>query len=332
MNYNEILSQLKKGDFKPIYLLHGDEPYYIDLVSDYIEEHCLSEDEKAFNQTIVYGKDANALSIVETAKQFPVMADRQVIIVKEAQSLKDIEQLEAYLENPVSSSIIVLCHKYKTADKRKKWVKNIDKKGLILESKKLYDNKLPDWINAYCNQKNIKIQAKANALLIEFLGNDLSKIANEIDKLLINLGQSNEITPDHIEKYIGISKEYNVFELLKALGQKNIEKVFTIADYFDKNEKSNPLVVTISNLFSFFSKTLKYHSLTNKSAASAAKELGINPYFIDDYSKAAKSFPIMSCIHAIGYLHEYDLKSKGLNNTSASQGELLKELLLMVLK
>jgi DNA polymerase-3 subunit delta len=331
MTSREIIQGLTKKNYKPIYFLMGDEPYFIDEVSDFISDRVLAEHERDFNQTILYGKETDPIRIMNEAKRYPMMAERQVVIVKEAQNISDIEKLTPYIENPQPSTLLVICYKYKTLDKRKSFAKLIDKQAVLFESKKLYDNQLPDWISAYLKVRDYSIQIKALHMLVEFLGNDLSKIANELGKLMIIIPKGNEITADDIERNIGISKEYNIFELQKALGQKDVLKANQIIHYFASNEKENPLVMAITNLYSYFSKILVTHYAEDKSQAGLAAFLKVNPYFVKDYQQASRHFPVNKLKLIFTYLRETDLKSKGVDNVSASNAELLKELVFKIL-
>lgn len=325
-----IISAIKKGDIKPIYFLMGEESYYIDLITKFIEKNVLSEEEKGFNQTIYYGRDVRIEDVVNASKRFPMMAERQVIIVKEAQDLsRTIENLVSYAENPQPTSVLVFCYKYKKLDKRKKIYKAIQKNGVIFESKKIYDNQLPDWIRRVLAQKGHTISPKASQMLVEFLGNDLSKINNELEKIQLIVKPENQISAQIIEKNIGISKDYNNFELINALAHKNIKKAFSIIQYFSQNSKNHPTVVTVSILFGFFSKVMKYQTLSNKS--QAPKALGVHPYFIKDYEIAARNYPMRKISGIIASIREVDLKSKGVG-ANLSHGDILKELLIEVLK
>jgi len=337
MTAPELLKDLKNRKFKPLYLLHGDEPYFIDLVSDYIEGGLLSEAEKGFNQTVLYGKDTDIMTVLNAAKRYPMMSDYQVVLIKEAQDLKwgreeddkkSLNPVLSYLENPLPSTILVFCHKYGKFDKRKKSYKAIEKQGVIFESAAMYDSKLPGWIEDYVKEKQYRINTQASNMLAEYLGNDLSKIANELDKLMLNVERGQEITLKHIQDNIGISKEYNVFELQTALAKKDAYKVNQIINYFEANPKSNPIVLVLGNLNNYFTKVLAFHYLKDKS--TAAKELGINPYFVKDYEQAARSFNYTKTMDIISALREYDLKSKGLDS-NASHGELMKELMFRIL-
>ena len=327
----KIINDIKAGNIKPIYFLMGEEPYYIDKLTEYIEENVLTDNEKGFNQMIIYGRDTTIDEIVSNAKRFPMMAERQVVIVKEAQELsRTIDQLEAYAENPQPTTVLVFAYKYKTLDKRKKLIKTLDKNGLVFESKKLYENQVGDWIRRVLKGKGYEIEPKAMMMLVEFLGNDLSRIANELNKLEIILPKGSKISPAHIEENIGFSKDFNVFEFRKAIGEKNQFKAYQIADYFAKNPKDNPLVLTTGLVFSFFSALLQYHGLKDKSQSNVARELKISPYFVNDYISAAKNYPMKKVSSIIAALRELDVKSKGVGANSLSDGDLLKEILVKI--
>ncbi|MDQ3191796.1 MAG: DNA polymerase III subunit delta [Bacteroidota bacterium] len=329
--FNAILAELKKKVYRPVYFLMGEEPYFIDVISDYATENILTEDEKEFNLSVLYGRDINVASIINEAKRYPMMSPYQVVIVKEAQNIKNIEELEPYLKNPLSTTILIICHKYKSLDKRKSFGKSLGQLAAVLDTKKLRDYQVPDWINNYLSDKGSSITPKAGLLMTEFLGTDLSKIANELDKLLLNIPEKTEINPSHVEKYIGISKDYNNFELQKALGIKDVFKSNQIINYFANNPKNNPLVLTISALFSYFSNILSYHYSKDKSERAVAAALKINPFFVKEYIYAAKNYDIRKTVEIIGHLRMYDLKSKGVDNTSSNDGELLKELIYKII-
>lgn len=327
----KIVNDIKSGHIKPIYFLMGEEPYYIDKLSDFIEENVLTEDEKGFNQTVIYGRDVTIEDIIGTAKRYPMMAERQVVIVKEAQDLsKTIDKLESYAENPMPSTVLVICYKYKTLDKRKKVTKELAKSGLIYESKKLYENQVGEWIKRVLQGKNYGIEPKASAMLVEFLGTDLSKINNELEKLQIILPKGSTISPKHIEDNIGFSKDYNNFELINALGSKNQLKAYQIANYFADNEKANPMVVTTSTVFGFFVKLLKYHGLKDRNPKNVATVLGVNPYFLKDYDIALKQYPMKKVSQIVGTLRDIDVKSKGVGANAMPTGDLLKEMLVKI--
>jgi len=327
----KIVNDIKAGNIKPIYFLMGEEPYYIDKLSDYIEENVLSEDERGFNQTVMYGRDVTVDDIVSTAKRYPMMAERQVVIVKEAQDLtKTIDRLESYAENPMLSTVLVLCYKYKTLDKRKKVTKNIAKSGVIFESKKLYENQVGDWIKRVLSGKKYTIEPKASAMLVEFLGTDLSKINNELEKLQIILPKGSMITAKDIEENIGFSKDFNVFELRKAIGERNQLKAYTIAENFANNPKENPMVVTTSLVFGFFVQLLKYHGLKDKNPTNVSKVLGVNPFFLKEYDVDIRNYPMRKVSQIVAALRDIDVKSKGVGANAMSQHDLLKEMLIKI--
>lgn len=329
----QLVTSIQQGDIKPIYFLMGEEPYYIDKISEYIEHNILDDTEKGFNQMVLYGYDADIETIVSNAKRFPMMAERQVIIVKEAQELsRTIEKLTDYATNPQPSTVLVVNYKYKTIDKRKALYKAVSKTGLVFESKPLYENKIPDWIRRVLQTNNYTIVPKASQMLVEFLGTDLSKISNELNKLKIILPTGTQITPEHIEQNIGVSKDYNNFELRKAIGERNELKAFRIVNYFANNPKDNPFVVTVSLLFAFFSQLLQLHGLQDKTPRSVALALRINPYFVNDYIVAAHNYPMKKVSEVISVLREFDVKGKGVGANNIPQGDLLKELLVKIFR
>jgi DNA polymerase III subunit delta len=327
----KIVNDIKAGNIKPIYFLMGEEPYYIDKLTEYIEENILSEDEKGFNQMVLYGKDVSIEDVISNAKRYPMMADRQVVIVKEAQELsRTIDKLETYAENPQLTTVLVFAYKYKTLDKRKKVTKVLDKAGVVFESKKLYENQVADWIKRILAGKKYGIEPKAAAMLVEFLGTDLSKINNELEKLTIILPEGSTITPKDIEENIGISKDYNVFEFRKAIGERDQLKAYRIADYFAQNPKDNPLVMTTGLVFGFFSQLLQYHGLKDKSQANVGKALRINPYFVKDYDIAARNYPMKKVSAIVAALRDVDVKSKGVGANNIPTADLLKEMLVKI--
>jgi len=332
VTYEEIISDLKKRIFKPVYFLAGEEPYYIDQITEYIEEKVLPEAEKAFNQIILYGDDTNIPSIIDTARRFPMMASHQVIIIKEAQSLKKIEDLVIYLEKPLHSTILVFSYKYKTLDKRTKLFKTLETQGVYFESARIRDYLIPGWIERYLMTKGIKTDPSASAMLTEYLGTDLHKIVNELDKLIITLPEGKPvITTALIEKNIGISKDYNNFELQKAIGEKNILKANMIINYFANNPKENPITLTIASLFGYFSKLLTYHYITDKSKNNVAAVLKVNPYFVKDYENSATKYNVAKTVQIISLLRTYDMRSKGFGDPGTEPGDLMKELVYKIL-
>lgn len=324
----KIVSDIKSGSIRPIYFLMGEEPYYIDKVSEYIEDHLLSEDEKGFNQTVLYGRDVSIDDIVSTSKRYPMMAERQVVIVKEAQELsRTIEKLESYADNPTPTTVLVMCYKYKTLDKRKKVTKSLEKNGLVFESKKLYENQVGQWISRILQGKGYAIDHKASAMMVDFLGTDLSRISKELEKLRIILPKGSTIMPAHIEENIGFSKEYNVFELRKAIAERNQYKAYKIAQHFAQNQKENPLVVTTGMVFSFFSNLLQYHGLKDKK--SAASVMRVSPYQLKDYETAFRNYPMRKVSSIVGALRNIDVKSKGVG-ANLLPDDLLKEMLIHI--
>ncbi|WP_067148171.1 DNA polymerase III subunit delta [Pseudotamlana agarivorans] len=328
----QLVTDIKNGNLKPIYFLMGEEPYYIDKISDFIENSVLSEEERGFNQMVLYGRDVTVEDVVGHAKRFPMMAEYQVVIVKEAQDLsRTIEKFASYAANPQPTTILVIDYKYKKLDKRKALYKAINKVGVVFESKKLYENQVSDWIRRVLASKKYTITPKAAQMLVEFLGTDLSKINNELEKLQIILPKETQITPEHIEENIGISKDYNNFELRKAIGERNTQKTYKIIKYFGDNPKDNPMVVTVSLLFNFFSQLLHLHGLNDKSSRHVAQALKVNPYFVNEYLTAAKNYPMRKVSSVVATLREFDVKSKGVGSNAVSQGDLLKELMVRIL-
>ena len=328
----QIVSDIKSGNIKPIYFLMGEESYYIDKIAEYIEKNVLTEEERGFNQMVMYGKEVTIDEIVSNAKRYPMMAEKQVIIVKEAQHLsRTIENLLSYADSPQPSTVLVFCYKYGKLDKRKKIYKSIQKNGVLFESKKLYDNQVSDWIRKVLQGKGYSISPKAAILLVEYLGTDLSKINNELEKLQLVIPKDVEISPAAIEEHIGISKDFNNFELKKAIGERDILKATRIIHYFAQNPKDNPFVVTVTLLHNFFSQLLQYHGMSDHSSKNVASTLGINPYFVKEYQTAARNYPMKKVSQIISYLREMDLKGKGVGGASLPQADLLKELLVKII-
>lgn len=329
MTFEQIITGIKSRDFKPIYLLMGDEPYYIDELTSLFIDTVLPEEERDFNQTILYGMETDVKSVITLARSFPMMSDYQLVVVKEAQNLSKIEELEVYAKNPLRTTILILNYKNGSLDKRKKLYAEIEKHGVVFESKKIPEYKIPGFISSYVQTKGLGIDQKSAQMLSDYLGNDLSKLTNEIAKLLIAIPPDQKrITAELIEENIGISKDFNNFELLKAIVEKDIFKINQIADYFAKNPKNNPLVMTMSVLFNFFSNLMVCYWAKNKTEQGIAAELGFrNPYQAKDYVQALKNYNAFKSMEIISLLRTYDGKSKGVGNISAPDGELLKELL-----
>lgn len=331
-SHEQIIRDIHAGKFHPVYLLMGEEPYYIDLISDYIQNKVLDDSQKEFDQTIFYGKDTDTTTIINAAKRFPMMSPFQVIIVKEAQMIKDLDLLQHYVTHHSKSTILVICYKYGTVDGRKKWVQELKNTGVVFESKKLRDYEMAAWINKYIKSKNLVMEDKAIMMLTDFLGTDLSKVANELEKLIITKPKdTNRISPEMIEKNIGISKDFNYFELEDALINKDILKANRIIRYFADNKKANPMVVIMSQLFGFFSNLMLYHYMPDKSAETVAAEFKIHPFIARKFQKAASSFNAWKTMNIISYIRETDARSKGIDNSGADEGDLLKELIYKIL-
>lgn len=329
----QIIKDIKAGNIKPIYFFMGEEPYYIDKLTEFIEDNVLQEHEKDFNQTVLYGRDVSIEDVISNAKRFPMMAEHQVVIVKEAQELaRTIDKLESYAENPQPTTVLVFAYKYKTLDKRKKITKVLAKSGVVFESKKLYENQVGDWIKRVLSGQGYAIEPKAAIMLVEFLGTDLSKISNELDKLKIVLPKGHTISAKDVEDNIGISKDYNNFELRKAIGEKDQLKAYKIIDYFAQNPKDNPIVVTTSLVFSFFSQLLQYHGTKDKNPSNLAKVLKVNPYFLKDYDVAFRNYPMKKVSAIVATLREIDIKSKGVGANALPQSDLLKEMLIHIFR
>lgn len=332
MTYKEVLTLLKKRDFRPVYLLHGDEPYYIDLITEFFEKSILSEAEKSFNFTILYGKDTDFKEVVDNARRYPMMAEYQVVIVKEAQDMKTLGDLLSYIEKPTPTTLLVLCHKHKKLDVRTKFAKAVLQHAFVFESEKIYENKVPDWIANYLKEHKLNINPDAANLLAEYLGADLSKIVNELEKLALNIPQGATVTSEHIEKYVGISKDYNVFELTRALSVKDINKCNKIVYHLNENSKKNPFIMTLATLYGFFSKVYMLHFVQGKSPAEQAKAIGLrNEWALKEYATASKNFNLIKTERIISYLKEYDLRAKGVDNVNVEDEELLKELMFKIL-
>ncbi|CAA7390209.1 DNA polymerase III subunit delta [Chryseobacterium fistulae] len=330
-----ILKNIKNKEVLPIYFFHGEEAYFIDVVVKAFEHDLLNEDEKAFNQTVVYGKDTSYPEILSLARQFPMMGDKQLIIVKEAQDLKLNEEenriLEVYVENPVPSTVLVFAHKHKKLDSRKKATKALDKANALFLSESIRENNLPKWIADECNKLKIKTAPNISHLLAEYLGNDLSRIANELNKLKIILKENEILDGTIIENHIGISKEYNIFELQKALGTKNANAAFKIAYFMGKNPKNNPFVMMLASLYNYFSNVIIYNTMAGQPPQSIASQMGINPYFIKDYAESARLYPLKHATRVISVLREFDMKGKGLGAVNMSEEELIKELVYKII-
>lgn len=328
----KILSEVKAGKYAPVYFLQGEETFYIDVIADYIEAHALTDAEKGFNQVVVYGKDVTMATILTHARRFPMMAQRQVVIVKEAQDIQDLGKeigaklLLDYLTKQVPSTVLVFCHKHKTLDKRKEVGKKIDQLAVTLTTKKLYDNQLPEFVSEYVKDKKIAIDDRAIQALCEFVGNDLHRLANEIDKLVISLAPGESITTERVMNQVGVSKEYNIFELQKAIINRDMLLANKIVNYFESNTKKNPMIPVVAFLFSFFSKLLAASQASDKTEKGLASELKVSPYAVRDYSLALRQYPLPKIMDNISSLKDADLKLKGVNAGSSDDGQIFREL------
>ena len=327
MNYDQLLSDIHKKNCAPIYFLTGDEPYFIDMISDTIENEALEEADRAFNQIVLYGRDVDVETIANHARSFPMMGERMVVIIKEAQDVKNLEEFEKYLDTIPETTLLVFAYKYKKFDKRKTLAKKIDKKGVWFESKKLYDSNIPGWIQNYLKGEGYSITPKATQMLADYLGTDLHKIANELKKLIIALPKKKSIDDADVERNIGISKDYNGFELQNAIGCRDVLKANRIVNYFGDNGTDNPLLVTAITLYGYFTKLIKLHTAQDKSQGNLASLLGVNPFFVKDYLAAARNYPPATCIRCISILREFDMKSKGYESGDVSEKDLYREMI-----
>jgi DNA polymerase-3 subunit delta len=330
------IKEIKSKKYKPLYFLHGDEPFFIDTIADELEKHIVPESEKGFNQFVLYGKDTDVAGVLSYARRYPFMAERQLVLVRDANKLGGIDQkeqqarLEDYASNPLSSTVLVLCF-HSNADERKAFIKAFNTHGTVVQSKKMYDNKLPEWVASFCQSEGVKISPKAIQMIVDNIGNDLKRLTNEIKKIMVNLRPDQGIDAEAVERFVGISKEYNVFEFQKALAMRDALKANRIATYFSANPKDNPLAPILIILYNFFAKVLLAHASKDKSEKGLAAELGINPFFVKDYNQAARNYPIGKAANVIRYLREADARMKGLDGVSTPEGELLKELVFKII-
>ena len=331
--YEEIARDLKNRVYKPVYYLMGEESYYIDRISDYIAQTVLTDDEKEFNQTILYGADADVAAIINAAKRYPMMSEYQVIIVKEAQNVKKIEELSFYLKNPLTSTILVICHKHGALDRRKKLAAEIEKVGVLFESKKIKDTQLPGFITSYLKRKSVDIEPKASEMMAEFVGTDLSRMAGELEKLVLTLPKgATRITPEQIERNIGVSKDYNNYELRSALVTRDVLKANRIIKYFEENPKINPIQMTLSVLFGFFSNLMLAYYAPEKTEQGIANQLQLKlSWQAREYMAAMRVYSGVKVMQIIGEIRYCDAKSKGVDNSSLSDGDLLRELVYKIL-
>ncbi|HTI08049.1 MAG TPA: DNA polymerase III subunit delta [Puia sp.] len=331
MSVEKILADWKKLKFKPVYWLEGEEEYYIDKLMQYAEHQILSEADAGFNLTVFYGKDADWTAVINACRRYPMFAERQVVLLKEAQQMRDIDKLEAYIEKPLNSTVFVVSYKEKKVDGRSKLAKLLKEKAELFTTKKMYDNQLPDWTNELVQSKGYSISQKALLLLVDHIGNDLSRIDNEIEKLLVNLTGRNNITEDDIERYVGISKEYNVFELQDAFAKKDRVKAIRIIQYFESNPKAAPIQLILPSLYNFFSKAYMTFGQSSTDEKTIAAAIGVNFYFVKDYITAVRNYKYEGIENGLLLLHAYNLKSIGVNSTGAEDASLLKELVVKIM-
>ena len=331
MSVEKIIADWKKKSFKPVYWLEGEEEYFIDKAVEFAERHILSESEASFNLTIFYGKDANWPDVINACRRYPMFAERQVILLKEAQQMKEVEKLESYMENPLHSTVFVVSYKDKKLDARKKFTKLIKEKGVLLTTKKMYDNQLPEWTIDLLQTKGLTINQKGLALLIDHIGNDLTRIENEVDKICVNLGKRTSITEDDIENFIGVSKEFNVFELQSALAAKDLARSIRIIQYFEANPKAAPIQFVLPSLYSFFSKVFMIFGAGTSDEKTIATSIGVNPYFMKEYMLAARMYTYPGVEKALLLLHHYNLKAVGVGDTGTEDASLLKEMAVKIM-
>lgn len=331
MSAEKIINEWKKGQFKPVYWLEGEEPYFIDQVVNYAEHHILNESEAGFNLTVFYGRDADWTAIVNACRRYPMFAERQVILLKEAQQMRDVEKLEAYIDNPLNSTIFVVSYKEKKVDARTKFAKLLKQKGEMLTTKKMYDNQLPDWVSQMVQRHNLTISQKALLLLVDHIGNDLSRLQNEVEKIAVNLNGRTNVTEEDIETFVGISKEFNVFEFQDAVVKKDLPKAIRIIRYFEQNPKAAPIQMLLPALYNFFSKVYMAHSVESRDEKSIAATLGVNPFFAKDYMAAMRNYDFRSTEKILLLLHQYNLRSIGVNDGGTEDAGLMKELVVKVM-
>lgn len=331
MSVQKILDDWKKKSFRPVYWLEGEEEYFIDKVIDYAEHHILPESEASFNLSIFYGKDANWADVINACRRYPMFAERQVVLLKEAQQMRDIEKLEAYIENPLESTVFVVSYKEKKLDARKKFAKLVKEKGVLITTKKMYDREVPEWTQNLVHSKGLTITPKGLALLADHIGNDLTRIENEIEKLSVNLGKRTSITEDDIENYIGVSKDYNVFELQAALAAKDLPRSIRIIQYFEANPKAGPIQLVLPSIYSFFSKVFMIFGAGTSDEKTIAASIGVNPYFLKDYTQAARLYTFPGVEKALLLLHNYNLKSVGIGSPGTGDASLMKEMVVKMM-
>ncbi|MBK8951784.1 MAG: DNA polymerase III subunit delta [Chitinophagaceae bacterium] len=331
MSMEKIIADWKKGSFRPVYWFEGEEEYFIDKAVDYAERNILSETEASFNLSVFYGKDADWADVVNACMRYPMFAERQVVILKEAQQMRDVEKLEPYIENPLLSTVFVVSYKDKKLDARKKFTKTVKEKGILVSTKKMYDRELPEWTKEMIQAKGLTISPKGLALLVDHIGNDLTRMENEIDKISVNLGKRTAISEDDIEDFIGVSKEFNIFELQAAVAAKDLAKSIRIIQYFEANPKSAPVQLVFPSLYSFFSKVFMVFAAGTNDEKTIATTIGVPSFFVKDYIQAARVYPYQGVEKILLLLHQYNLKSIGIGSNNLEAGSLLKELVVKMM-
>ena len=326
MSAEKIIAEIKKGVYKTVYWLEGDEDFFIDKVINYAENNILNESEKSFNQTVFYGKDTEWPDVVNACRRYPMFSDKQIVVLKEAQAMRNIEKLESYIDKPLPSTMLFIAYKNKKVDGRTKLAKLLKEKGVVLSTKKMYDNELPEWTQQLIKSKGLSINRKALFLLIDHIGNDLNRLNNEIDKLALNLDRRDTITDDDIENYVGVSKDFNVFELQQAIANRDLYKAIQIINYFEANPKAAPIQLVLPSLYNFFSKVQMIYSVPSRDEKSVAASLGVNHFFVKDYLHAAQQYSASTIERLLLLLHQYNLKSIGINSIDTSDAMLLKEM------
>jgi DNA polymerase-3 subunit delta len=331
MPISKIIANWKKNVFDAVYWLEGEEPFYIDQLVNYAEKHLLAEEEQAFNLTIFYGKDADWTQVINACKRYPVFAEKQVVIIKEAQHMGQLDKLLSYIENPLSSTILIVAHKDKNVDGRSVLAKTLKTKAIVLSTKKMYDNKLPEWVSGWVAERGYQISPKAVQIIVDHIGNDLNRIQNELEKLIVNLGDRKKITEDDIEKYIGISKEYNAFEFQDAVAQKNFAKAIKMIQYFESNHKAAPIQLILPTLYSFFSKVYAIYGLGTGDEKRIAIEVGIAPFIVKNYIAATRHYSFSKVEHILLLIQTYNLRVIGINNGDNTDADLLTELVIKIM-
>jgi len=326
MTLEKILADLKKQQFKTVYWLEGEEEFFIDQVIEYAEKNILSDSEASFNLTIFYGRDTSWPDLFNACRKYPMFSDKQVVILKEAQAMKDVEKLESYVEKPLSSTLLFVAYKGKKLDGRTKLAKLLKDKAVLLSTKKLYDNELPEWTSELIKSKGYSITNKALILLIDHIGNDLSRLNNEVNKLILNLDKRKNITEDDVEMFVGISKEFNVFELQQAIANKDLYKAIRIIQYFESNPKAAPIQLIFPSLYNYFSKVQMIYSVPSRDEKTVAAAIGVNAYFVRDYLQTAMQFSSHEIERVLLLLHQYNLKGIGINDAGTTDAMLLKEM------